>query len=211
MATIYAYNNHTESSLPNKIGNITVNYLLGKTVSDVHSNIKPNSTLFIVFTHLDSADIAVSNEEDAEVLRSLLSVSKFPEATVSVNEKSLWYSTNAKKNVIISDTLTMSALELSGLFLSFLSDTLLAERSSKNMYKVKNTRNSKVILTTPLYEQAVSKCDAIPCTVIIDNTNTIVYKSKYGKVSIPPKRETISDSLKDILRPNKMNGIKVRF
>jgi len=211
MAKIYAYNNNTELDLPEKIGSTVVDYLVGKSVSEIQKSISSSATMFIVFTHIESADIIVPNQDDADTIQSILSMSKLAGAKIRVNPTSIWYSKKAKKNIIISDTFKASILELSGLLLTFVADTIAEERKSRKMYKVKNTRNSKVILTTPIYNNAKLKCDSTPCTVILDETGTTVYVSKYGKVAIPPKKEKMSDVLRDVLKPNKMNGIRVNM
>ena len=189
MSRVYMFDNNTGIHLPEKIGVNKVNVLLGNNVSDIHKSIIKDSTLFCVFTKIKDINFIVPTEQEANILKEILKFGKY-EYTVDFKQSSVWYSSNAKINIVISDNIDMTAEEISSMLSMYITkvfnDTNKNIKKYAGIYIVKNTRNSKIIHSTPDYEDAKSVCDKNPCTVIMKKGKyEVLYKSKYGKVAIP--------------------------
>jgi len=178
MKKIYFYNNYTNLPLPNKIDVYPVSNLLGDTVEDIKSKIN-NADLFCVFTHIQDADIVVSNDEDKDIIQMILNRSGRKEI-IDTRKDSIWYCDKA-------DTCDFLAGDINSILYNFLMMTdALNERNIKpvEMYAVQNTRNSEILIKTPNKEEAISVCDKHPCCVIKTRDGTIIYTSRYGRTSL---------------------------
>ena len=205
MNNVVVYDNNTGRDLPTKIDVYNVDILLGNTISQVLDSIENSVKLFIVFTHLQDIDFVVYSIEDKNYLEELLSFGKY-EYTVEKKDKNIpWYSSKAEKCIIVSDSVTMDNKDLSNLLSLFIardgSNEIVKQRE---MYIVSNYRNRKVLLRTPLYDEAVKRCDNEPCGVIVRRSdNIIIYRSKYGKVAIPyDKKDVERKPRKTVIRNN---------
>ena len=150
MKKIYFYNNYTNLPLPEKIDVYPVSNLLGDTVEDIKSKIN-NADLFCVFTHIQDADIVVSNDEDKDIIQMILNRSGRKEV-VDTRKDSIWYCDKVEKTIIISDTCKFLAGDINSILYNFLRMTdALNERNIKpvEMYAVQNTRNSEILIKTP--------------------------------------------------------------
>ncbi len=193
-AMIYMYDNNTGIELPDKIDVYPVEILLGSSIGDIKSSIDSSAKIFCVFTHLKDCDFVVSNSKDAEKLKEILDFGGF-DYTIGVKESSMWYSDKADTNIIISDSVHINPAQISVLVKSLIGitnvDGTKAKTEQVEMYIIYNTRNSRIINRTPRYSEAIKICDQNPCCVIKKkSTGEIIYKSLYGKVSIPSKSET---------------------
>lgn len=193
-AMIYMFDNNTGIELPDKIDVYPVEILLGSSIAEVKSSIPNTAKLFCVFTHLKDCDFVVSNSTNANRLKEIFDFGEM-DYTIGIKETSMWYS-NASINVIISDTVTLKPEQLSVVFKSLIGITNTdGSKNTSNtpteMYIIYNTRNSRIITRTPKYAEAIKVCDQNPCCVIKRKSDgEIIYKSMYGKVSIPSSSET---------------------
>jgi hypothetical protein len=190
MNNVVVYDNNTGRDLPTKIDVYNVDVLLGNTISQVIDSIENNVKLFIVFTHLQNLDFVVYSNEDKEYLEELLSFGKY-NYKVDKKDNSPWYTNKAEKCVIVSDSVTMDNKELSNLLSLFIikSNNTIQQ---KEIYIVSNYRNRKALLKTPIYDEAVKRCDKEPCGVIVRRSDSvIIYRSKFGKVAIPYNKEDV--------------------
>lgn len=192
-ASIYMFDNNTGIELPDKIDVYPVEILLGSSVGEIKSSIDSSAKIFCVFTHLKDCDFIVSNSKDADRLKEILDFGGF-NYTIGVKESSMWYSSNANINIIVSDSVHMNISQISVLVKSLIGITNTDGTKNKveqvEMYIIYNTRNSRIINRTPKYTEAIRICDQNPCCVIKKkSTGEIIYTSLYGKVSIPSNSE----------------------
>lgn len=192
-ASIYMFDNNTGIELPDKIDVYPVEILLGSSIGEIKSSIDLSAKIFCVFTHLKDCDFIVSNSKDADRLKEILDFGGF-NYTIGVKESSMWYSSNANINIIISDSVHMNTSQISVLVKSLIGITNTDGTKNKveqvEMYIIYNTRNSRIINRTPKYTEAIRICDQNPCCVIKKkSTGEIIYTSLYGKVSIPSNSE----------------------
>ena len=181
---IFFYNNHTNFDIPKKINTYPVDVIFGNTMSEVKARIN-NCQLYVVYTHLADCDIAVPTQQDKDFIQGILNFTKRKEI-VAVKD-SIWYSENADRNIIISDTCDFLLADITAILTTYLHK--VDEFNKKNikpveMYIVQNTRNSEVLIKTPNKEEAISVCDRHPCCVIKTRDGTIIYTSRYGRTSL---------------------------
>lgn len=181
---IFFYNNHTNFDIPKKINTYPVDVIFGNTMSEVKAIIN-NCQLYVVYTHLADCDIAVPTQQDKDFIQGILNFTKRKEI-VAVKD-SIWYSENADRNIIISDTCDFLLADITAILTTYLHK--VDEFNKKNikpveMYSVQNTRNGEIIIKTPNKEEAIKVCDKSPCCVIRTRDNNIVYKSRFGKVDL---------------------------
>lgn len=188
MGKIYMFDNNTGIDMPEKIDTRKVEVLLGSVISDIHKLIENNSSMFCVFTHIKEYDIVVPTVKELTKLKEILNFGGY-NFRICNSPNSVWYTNKVKKNIIISDTIDLNKEKLSTLlamYLNLIDNNGKSIPKSSELYIIKNTRNSNIIDKTPDYQAAINICDTSPCTVIIKrSTNEIIYKSKYGRVSIP--------------------------
>lgn len=182
---IYMFDNKTGRDIPEKIDIYPVNLLLGNSINEIHKYIQ-NCQLFCVFTHITDADIIVQNQYAAELLQSILSFGNYNYKIV-LKDSNIWYCQRAENNIIFSDTVTLSASELATVLRLYLNDFRKKQPEIKKIYRVINVRTKRIISRTPNWYDAKNICDKNPGTIIIDNNNSIMYQSVYGKVKIPTK------------------------
>lgn len=187
MSQIVVFDNGTGIDIPHKIDVYPVDLILGGTVSAIMNNIKEKTKLFIVFTKVQDADFVTYNIDDKEYLEELLKFGKY-NYKVEQKDPGIWYTNKAAHCIIVSDTVHMNSKELSELFGFFLNKNNIPE--IKEMYIVTNSRNRKILLRTPIYDEAVEKCNTEPCGIIIRRSDRqTIYRSNYGKVAIPYGKE----------------------
>lgn len=193
-ALIYMFDNNTGIEMPEKIDVYPVEILLGSSIAEIKDSIPNTAKIFCVFTHLKDCDFIVSNSTNANRLKEIFDFGNF-DYVIGVKESSMWYS-NASINMIISDSVTLKPEQL-GVVIKSLIGITNVDGSKNNstqiseMYIVYNTRNSKILTRTPKYTEAVKVCDQNPCCAIKKKSNgEIIYRSLYGKVSIPTSSET---------------------
>lgn len=192
MNNVVVYDNNTGRDLPTKIDVYNVDILLGNTISQVIDNIQNNAKLFIIFTHLQGIDFVVYSNEDKNYLEELLSFGKYNYTVEKKDTNIPWYTNKAEKCIIVSDSVTMDNKELSNLLSLFIARNSNVITKDREMYIVSNYRNRKVLLRTPIYDEAVKRCDNEPCGVIVRRSdNIIIYRSKFGKVAIPYNKEEV--------------------
>ena len=176
MGKIYMFDNNTGIDMPEKIDTRKVEVLLGSVISDIHKLIENNSSMFCVFTHIKEYDIVVPTIKELTRLKEILNFGGY-NFRICNSPNSIWYTNKVKKNIIISDTIDLNKEKLSTLLAMYLN---LIDNNGKSIPK------SSELDKTPDYQAAINICDTSPCTVIIKrSTNEIIYKSKYGRVSIP--------------------------
>jgi hypothetical protein len=212
MALIYIFDNNTGVDLPNKVDVYPVEILLGSNVSEIKGSVPSSAKIFCVFTHLKDCDFVVSNAEDANRLKDILDFGKL-DYTIGVKPTSMWYS-SAKINLIISDSVNINQNQIAMIISSMIGitnidGTINKTTIAKEMYLIFNIRNSKVLFRTPKYTEAVKICDQNPCCVIKQKSNgEIIYKSMYGRVSIPTKSETQISKYKARMHQQNLFNIK---
>lgn len=185
---IFAYDNNTGKDIPSKIDVYPVELLLGSSVSEIHSSITP-CQMFCVFTNIDGVDFVVKTEDEKRILQVAIKFAKLS-YTVEARENSIWYSDKADTNIIISNSVSMRARDMSTLLSIFLSEvkTFKKKEDAKKkgeIYIVCNTRNGNEILRTPNMDEAVAMCNKNPCCAVLNREEKIVYRSNFGKVAIP--------------------------
>lgn len=199
---VYAYDNFTGREIPSKVGTFPVELVLGGTVSEIHNKIG-KSQLFFVFTKLQDADFIVPHEYDKKTLDKVLEFGDY-NFNIKVVDNNIWYTKKADTNILISDTIDISTDKLATLLSLYLSEVEKKKKEEgrskvKEGYAVKNTRNGKISLVTPIFDEAIRECDLNPCCVIINRAGQIVYKSSYGKVAVPqpyPKAKKMGAKVK---------------
>lgn len=189
--TIYMYDNATGIDIPLQIDTYQVELLLGSTVSEIHKSILP-CKLFCVFTPIADADFIVQSKEDEQILSDTIKFGK-RNFKVITRESSIWYSDKASKNIIISDTVNIPQAELISILRLYLNEVSLRKieaykRQRQEIYSVINTRRNTILLKTPFIQEAKALCDKNPCCIIVDNKDTEIYKSAFGRKSIPYKQ-----------------------
>ena len=190
---IFAYDNNTGKDIPSKIDVFPVELLLGSSVSEIHSSITP-CQMFCIFTAVDGVDFVVKTEDERRILQAAV---KFAKLTykVEVRESSIWYSDKADINIIISNSVSMRARDMSTLLSIFLSEMKtfkkgVENKKKKEVYIVCNVRSGSEILRTPNMDEAVAMCNKNPCCVVLNREEKVVYRSKYGKVAVPYNSKT---------------------
>ena len=199
---IYAYDNFTGREVPTKIGTFPVEMVLGSTVSEIHNRIQ-KCQLFFVFTKIQDADFIVPHEYDKKTLEKVLDFGSY-NFNIKVSDSSIWYTKKADKNMLISDTIDLDTSKLATLLSFYLKEVEQKKKEEgrakvREGYAVKNTRNSKISLITPHFDEAIRECDLNPCCVVINRAGEIVYKSSYGKVAVPkpyPKTKKMGAKVK---------------
>lgn len=183
---IFIYDN-IGIDIPSKIGVYPVDVVFGNTISKIHESISP-CKLFCIFTHIHGKDIIVQDEKDKAVLRSVLKFGHL-DYRVDVKDNSIWYSKNAERNIIFSDSVSITSDQLETLISMYISE-LIAKEKIENKYRnsvyfVRNTRNSEELIRTPNLEEAIRLCNSKPCTAVFTRDGKIVYKTKFGRVAVP--------------------------
>ena len=78
-----------------------------------------------------------------------------------------------------------SSDELYTLLKLYLNEILLSTPKKRNSYRVINFRNGKQLMKTPDKQSAIDECNNTPCSIVIDSDGTEIYRTKFGKVTIP--------------------------
>lgn len=190
---IFAYDNNTGKDIPSKIDVFPVELLLGNSISEIHSSITP-CQMFCIFTAVDGVDFVVKTEDERRILQAAVKFAKLP-YKVEVRESSIWYSNKADINIIISNSVSMRARDMSTLLSIFLSEMKtfkkgVENKKKKEVYIVCNVRSGSEILRTPSMDEAVVMCNKNPCCVVLNREEKVVYRSKYGKVAVPYNSKT---------------------
>ena len=190
---IYAYDNNTGKDIPAKIDVFPVELLLGSSVSEIHKAITP-CQMFCIFTSVEGVDFVVRTEDEKRILQNTLKFAKLS-YKVEARSDSIWYTDKADINIIISNSVSMRAKELSTLLSIFLSSVKTFKKKEENkkrseIYIVCNSRNGNELLTTPNMDEAVALCDKNPCCVVLNREEKVVYNSSFGKVSVPYNSRT---------------------
>lgn len=192
--SIFAFDNGTGMDIPEKVDVYPVSILLGSSVADVKANVPSTAKIFCVFTKLqDDYGFVVKTEEHAERLRKILTFGKI-RYTVGVQPSSMWY-TDAGINLIVSSTCKLRADQIAMIISAMCGitaeDGTAVKKNTSEMYMIVNIRNSKIIYRTTKYTEAVKVCDRNPCCIVLKRgSDQIVYKSMYGKVTVPSSSET---------------------
>ena len=206
---IFAYDNNTGKDIPSKINTYPVDMLLGKSISEIHSSITP-CQMFCIFTAVDGVDFVVKTEDEKRILQSAIKFANLP-YNVEAREKSIWYSDKADINIIISNSVSMGAKDMSTLLSIFLSEMKTFKKKTEvkkrnEIYYVCNIRSGTEILRTPNFDEAVRTCDKNPCCAVINREENVVYRSSFGKVAVPYNTRTHTAKFKaDHFRQN--NGV----
>lgn len=181
---IYMYDNDTGVHLPNKIDTYPITLITKcPSVASVHNNIC-DCQLFCVFTKIQDVDIVVQSENDAVILKKIIDFGKYP-YKVEYSKSSIWFTNKAAHNIIISSNVKLSSDELYTLLKLYLNEILLSTPKKRNSYRVINFRNGKQLMKTPDKQSAIDECNNTPCSIVIDNDGTEIYRTKFGKVTIP--------------------------
>ena len=222
MNKIYMYDNNTGVVIPKKIDTVPIEVLTANSVSGLHKLIEPHSELFCVFTNIPNADIIVPSEEEANIVKRILSMNQSSEYKVEVKESVSWYTDKVDKNIIISGSL-MNEKMISSFFTIYLD--LLKDINKgvprvkeikqhnpnfKEMYYVVNIRTSKITIKVPRLDDAKRICDENPCLVVKDRKGKVLHTSNFGKVKLinknKPKTYTSSPEDKAV---GKSKAIKI--
>ena len=183
MKKIYVYDNATGINIPQRVDVYPVELLLGSTISEIHTNINNDCKLFCVFTPISSADIIVQSKSDLEILSATLKFGKYS-FTIEMQESSIWYSNNAEKNIIFSNTVDLPSTEIEAILKLYLNELNLkkkieTKRKRIEMYTVINTRRNNILLKTPNFQEAKYMCDQNPCCIIVNRDYEEIYRSSY--------------------------------
>lgn len=212
---LYYYDNNTGIDLPVKFGSkFEAIVLLGKTLNEVKDQIEKNALGFCVFTNNIQSDFIVQNDPSKEYLENILD-SHVLEGSIEVKKSTMWYSDNTSKNIIINASLDSNLIRT--VILSYFNISSLIEEKvvkTKNVtvyesssYSVYNTRTKKITIKGTRLDLLKSVCDKNPCCVIKDHKGNIVYKSKFGKVTIPNGKPKSIDSVKESTMKDNINGV----
>lgn len=190
---IFAYDNHTGKDIPAKIDVYPVDLLLGDKMSEIHSSIVP-CQMFCVFTPIDGTDFVVKTKEEKDILLSAIKFAKLSYA-VDVRENSIWYSNKADTNIIISNSVSMSARDMSTLLSIYLSRVKTYKKKEEvkkrnEIYIVCNMRSGTEIIRTPIMDEAIRMCNKNPCCAVLNREEKVVYRSNFGKVAVPYESRT---------------------
>lgn len=185
---IFAYDNHTGKDIPAKIDVYPVDLLLGDKISEIHASIVP-CQMFCIFTSVDGVDFVVRSKEEKDILMSAIKFAKLS-YNVEVRENSIWYSNKADINIIISNSVSLGARDMSTLLSIFLSGVKTYRKKEEvkkrnEIYIVCNMRSGTEILRTPLIDEAVKVCNKNPCCAVLNREEKVVYRSNFGKVAVP--------------------------
>jgi len=212
---IYMFDNQTGRNIPKSVDTVDVELLIGSKISDIHNSIEKGSRLFCVFTPLNDVDIIVPSEYDAKILNDVLSFGKY-NYKIEVKPSSIWYSNNADRNIIISDKVDLDENGISTMLRLYL-DTVKKDKIASGeihpieMHSVFNIRSGKTLLKTPDYVEAKTICDKNPCCVIKNREGEIIYKSAYGRVSVPLTTKSASAALRNKIYPNGAESVDFGF
>lgn len=185
---IFAYDNNTGKDIPAKIDVYPVDLLLGSKISEIHESIVP-CQMFCVFTPIEGVDFVVKTKEERDILQSAIKFAKLP-YTAEVRENSIWYSNKADTNIIISNSVSMGAKDMSTLLSIYLSGVKTYRKKEEvkkrnEIYIVCNARSGTELIRTPVMDEAVRVCNKNPCCVVLNREEKVIYRSNFGKVAIP--------------------------
>lgn len=199
---IYIYNHGSKINPPSTVDIFPTEIISGKSIKELHDQILKNSNLFCVFTKLeDSNDIIVPLEENKLELEKILKILNIENKNIKVIKSSVYYTDKCKKNIIISDTANLLDNQLSSILLMYAELVNVSIDSAKvtkavsvnfkntksEMYRVVNTRTSKVLIKVPKLEDAKRICNQNPCCVVMDSSKRVIHKSTFSKVPVPNK------------------------
>jgi len=215
MGKIYVFDNNTGLEVPVKVNNKDVECLLGNSVSIIKSNIESDSDLFCVITPLQDVDFVVKTELEMRALKKVLDFGKYS-YRVDFKNESIWYSDNVVTNIIVSSKFGVCGEELGsilGLYINGYNEirTISTPKKKNDIYTVSSVRSGKQVIKTPNLDEAIRNCDQTPGTVVLNRDEEVVYRTKWGKVSVPytPENHTTRHNAK-LRSLNKKIDIKIK-
>lgn len=181
--SIYIYDNDIGIHLPEKIDTYPLTLITKcSSITSIHNNIC-DCQLFCVFTKIQDADIIVQSESDVAILKNIIDFGKY-QYKIECHKSSIWFTNKAAHNMIISDRVKLSSNELYTLLKMYINEILISAPKKYNSYRVINFRNGKQLMKTPDKQSAIAECNNTPCSIVVDNTGTEIYRTKFGKVSV---------------------------
>lgn len=197
---IYFYNHNTSINIPEKIDKFPTIVLNGDSIGRVLEQIADKSLLFCVFTNSIKYDFVVPSETEAKTVEKMLKTVGYNIEDIKINvaSRSMWYSQKTKKNIIISGNIPFDD-KLQSFFLVYLDllNASLSEDDNKprvktikysntsSMYYIMNTRTKRILMKSPVLEDAKRICNENPCCVVKNAKGEIVHKSTFSRVAIP--------------------------
>lgn len=192
---LYSFDPTNEGKTFDSINGVTITKIIANSAKEVATKVLTGSDGLIYYSNAPKTDFVVPNESSREYLQGILEVGQL-DFTISVQNSEI-FTTKCKQCICINTNIDIDISMLKyivtlyfGIMSSKANESTVAEDNDivhiynvkEKNYRVKNVRNGNILYSSKRLELCQKMCDSNPCCIIIDENNTIVYKSKYGKV-----------------------------